>query len=115
MTESMVERVARAIYASHPAEFEPDQFEAQCPQTQEACRAQARAAIAAMREPTDDVLIGCLEGGVAYSKGPTERIKAIAEGNEAIAIMVACGDGRLYKAAWVAGIDAALSEEKETA
>lgn len=109
MTESMVERVENALFAV---------VENLGPETHlypRVARLMARAAIAAMREPTFDVQVGCLEGGAAYSKEIAERIKETAEGNEAIAILVACGDGRLYKAAWQGGIDAALSEEKEPA
>jgi hypothetical protein len=57
MAENMVERVARAIWETREGRFPPrvqQRFGEGEPWTHAATMAEARAAIAAMREPTDE-------------------------------------------------------------
>lgn len=49
----MIERVARALYGASPFRSEAGPYEAQTPAYRQVCEALARAAIHAMREPTE--------------------------------------------------------------
>lgn len=64
--ETMVERVARAIFREGFHADEPESVVAakweEWPESRQQCRRRARAAIAAMREPTDDMKFAAIEG-----------------------------------------------------
>lgn len=54
--DSIIERVARAIWGEEPIQHFEQKFEDLIPMEQEAWRVMARAAVAAMREPTEAML-----------------------------------------------------------
>ena len=82
---TMIEKVARAIYASHPFNDNHDSphpgFDGLTPDWRETLFANARAALEAMREPTPEMLAAFVDG-----------------------------DDPGYTADWQAMIDAALTE-----
>ena len=65
----------------------------------------ARAAIAALGEPTDAMRLAGTDAGGEVGK----EIARCTGGGAEIAVIVVTGDGRLYDAAWRAMIDVALT------
>lgn len=102
MSETMVERVARAISADMERGFPPrvqSSWETLSDQARETMMLRARAAIAAMREPTEAVLnagADHMHEAIDYSMEPGEGI-----------------DGYYVTPVWQAMIDQALAEEGE--
>ena len=90
---TMVDRVARAIYGDMPRAMSADgEFENLWPETQDRYRSLARAAIAAMREPTEAMQLA----GHNVRNDPTTGLP------------VHCGTDEIYTAM----IDAALAPEE---
>jgi hypothetical protein len=104
MSEDMVERVAIALHDTHesaaPYEDYADDW-----------RELARAAISALREPTEEMKIAGLLAGHEANKPASDRMRE-AGGNDWIVSEVVSGDGRLYNAAYRAMIDAALGKKE---
>lgn len=92
---TMIERVAKAIYEASPFKMTEGPYERQSDLYKRNCRLLARAAIKAMREPTDamvDVMNDVVIDGPAY----VDFYPSMAD----------CAS------LWTAAIDAALSEQQ---
>lgn len=105
MSETMVERVARAIAEASGALWEAEDHEGRA-----LFRRDARAAIEAMREPTDEMVIAGLEAGARHNKPYEEKIRVTRSSGEFAAALVAVSSGGLYSTSYQAMVDAALSE-----
>lgn len=125
MSESMIERVARAIYEADDAWSEafPWPNLAESPNRPNEYRRVARAAIEAMREPTDEMVTDGLIGLVTEIDRRQGPLAPVHEGQvltdrEAAMRYMSLGaisrNGHEIKAAWQAAIDAALSEGDKT-
>jgi len=113
MTDSMIERVARAAYfAGEDIEdpFNPIRdahWAYWWEQDRKMHEAIGRAAIKAMREPTEGMKIAGLLAGSEANSPAVERHK-MAGGDAWIMAEIVGGDGRIYDAAWRGAIDEAL-------
>lgn len=67
MSGDMIERVARALYAATPFKETEGGFDAQSETYRKMCRLLARAAIEAMREPTDAMFEAAKPYGLCMS------------------------------------------------
>jgi len=104
--ETMIEKVAKALCATaghNPDAPNPDKGGEPFWYSD---RPYARAAIEAMREPSDGMLIAALEAVAADTK---DRLSRLPRSEEFTAIVV-LGDGRIYSCSHRAMIDAALNE-----
>lgn len=98
MTESMIERATLAVVEIWQKSNAPVG-------TALDCAAVATAVLRSIREPTDEMLVAGLIAGSKCNKHFADKLddpKALA------ASLVSTGDGRLYKEAYNAMIDAAL-------
>jgi hypothetical protein len=112
----MVERVARAIIEMlNKIDGDPNAtaWDNASQEMKEGMYPLARAAIEAMREPTDDMLIAGVGAGYDENRPFAERIKDRTEGSASS--LVTAGNGAIYRAAYEAMIDAALSPSKTEA
>lgn len=120
----MTERVARAIARlvpfddsrwaeGHGHDF-PDEY---LPAEQSLIRGIARTAIEAMREPTDEMVVAGLNAGYEHNRPKADRLRGDDPSFErcaaSLASHVTAGDGTLYKVAYRAMIDAALTPDSD--
>ncbi len=113
MSETMVERVARAIYEERGNSYAHRTFDANGKAYGKwfAALSSARAAIEAMREPTAAMEV---QGLIAATKTAEASLEKIRDRTlEWAAAMVLVGHSNLYTSAYSAMIDAALSEGEQ--
>lgn len=115
----MVERVAKAIYEASPFRETAGAFEDQSEIYRRMCRLFARAAIEAMREPTDTMLLDGMEAFYEVNAEAWDEDKFPKESEEVHRAYVAMKAGamvrnsREFDAIWRAMIDAALAEDRD--
>lgn len=105
----MVERVARAIAPMAWNSVNAGDTAGQ-KNRRKASLKHARAAIEAMRQPTDEMKVAAVVASAAQNKPVADRLKA-RDFSAGISSELTAGDSRVLVAGWQAMIDAALSHQ----